>query len=104
MMDAPHHEGRADRRGSRRFRRAPAEGARRGPAISLTPEGLPAMTPHAPPPSPVVVVSEEGRGRYPWLPARVIAGSVWSGPRQVRVQVDRSGNVAAWPRRPATSP
>jgi len=50
-------------------------------------------TPDAPRPSPVVSVSAEARARYPWLPARVIAGSVWRGPANVRVRVDESGEA-----------
>jgi hypothetical protein len=47
--------------------------------------------PGAPRPSPVVRVSDESRARYPWLPARVIAGSLWRGPANERVRVDETG-------------
>ncbi len=60
----------------------------------MTPEGVPAALSDAPRPSPVVVVSDESRARYPWLPPRVIAGSVWRGPNQERVQVDERGHAA----------
>jgi len=50
--------------------------------------------PDAPKPSAIVLVSEESRARYPWLPARVIAGSVWRGPANERVRVDQNGIAA----------
>ncbi len=61
--------------------------------IPLTAEGFPAAVPEAPPVSPVVRVSDESRKRYPWLPGRVIAWSVWRGPGHVRVQIDEHGNA-----------
>jgi hypothetical protein len=39
------------------------------------------------------MVSAESRARYPWLPARVIAGSIWRGPGHERVRVDEQGNA-----------
>jgi len=84
----------ADRRARSRHRRSPDGDRRRH--IPLTPEGVPAASPDAPPPSPVVAVSSESRTRYPWLPARVIAGSVWRGPAQERVRVDDAGRAAPW--------
>jgi hypothetical protein len=60
----------------------------------MTDEGVPAALPDAPKPSPVVSVSDESRARYPWLPLRVIAGSVRRGPNHERVQVDERGNAA----------
>ncbi len=69
--------------------------------IALTPEGFPAAGPDAPPVSPVVFVSDEVRERYPWLPGRVIAWSVWRGPGHVRVQIDESGNAVELGARPA---
>ena len=60
----------------------------------LNADGVPAAVPDAPKPSPVVHVSEESRARYPWLPARVIAGSVWRGPANERVRVDENGIAA----------
>lgn len=57
---------------------------------------MPAATPDAPPVSPVVFVSDESLKRYPWLPARVIAGSVWRGPGHVRVQIDDRGDAQPW--------
>ena len=83
-----------DKRGRRPRRRG--HGPNGVPArqhIPLTPEGTPATAPDAPPTSGVVTVSDESRARYPWLPARVIAGSVWSGPNHVRVQIDPHGNA-----------
>ncbi len=62
--------------------------------MPLTEEGFPAATPDAPKPSPVVFVSDESRARYPWLPARVIAGSIWRGPANERVRVDDNGIAA----------
>jgi hypothetical protein len=41
--------------------------------------------------SPVVFVAEESLKLYPWLPARVIAGSIWRGPHHERVRVDVKG-------------
>ena len=64
--------------------------------MPLTAEGFPAATAEVPKPSPTVFVSDESRARYPWLPARVIVGSVWRGPQQERVRVDETGNAAAW--------
>ncbi len=60
----------------------------------LNAEGVPAAVPDAPKPSPVVLVSKESRARYPWLPARVIAGSIWRGPANERVRVDENGIAA----------
>jgi hypothetical protein len=98
-MNGRHAEVNPDRRGRTRHRRAP-DVARRHHALALTPDGVPAASPDAPRPSPVVRLSDESRARYPWLPERVIAGSVWSGPRHVRVQVDASGNACSWPSTP----
>lgn len=61
--------------------------------IHLTPEGFPAAVPDAQPVSPVVFVSEESRKRYPWLPARAIAFSVWRGPGHLRVEIGEDGNA-----------
>jgi hypothetical protein len=61
--------------------------------VVLNEEGVPAAVPDAPRPSPVVFVSAESLARYPWLPARVIAGSVWRGPGHLRVRVDEAGNA-----------
>jgi hypothetical protein len=95
----PHHESRRPDQGSgRRHRRAPDVERPRRHFIPLTPEGVPAATPDAPKPSPVVLVAEDARARYPWLPARVIAGSVWSGPAHERVRVAENGEASPWPR------
>ncbi|MFO0583709.1 MAG: hypothetical protein U0229_15675 [Anaeromyxobacter sp.] len=64
------------------------------PPIHLTSDGVPAATPDAPPVSPVVVVAKKSREAYPWLPARVIAGSIWRGPAHDRVRVDEKGVAA----------
>jgi hypothetical protein len=81
-----------DRNIGRRHRRAP-NGERRQHRMPLTADGFPAATAEVPKPSPAVLVSDDSRARYPWLPARVIAGSVWRGPRQERVRVDETGNA-----------
>jgi hypothetical protein len=52
---------------------------------------VPVAVPDAPKPSPIVLVAEASLARYPWLPARVIAGSVWRGPANERVRVDENG-------------
>jgi hypothetical protein len=61
------------------------------PVITLNEDGVPAALPDAPRPSPVVFVSAESLARYPWLPPRVIAGSIWRGPANERVRVDERG-------------
>lgn len=79
------------------FHRRPrhgAQGAHAHERIPLTPEGVPAAAPEAVPVSPAVFVSEDSRARYPWLPPRVIAWSVWRGPDRARVRIDESGNAA----------
>jgi len=75
--------------------RRTAPGPRTHPQEShtLTEEGVPAAVADAPRPSPVVSVSAESLARYPWLPARVIAGSIWRGPGHVRVRVDETGTA-----------
>ena len=54
---------------------------------------MPAAVPDAPRPSPVVTVTAESRARYPWLPARVIAGSRWRGPAHEKVRIDENGKA-----------
>jgi hypothetical protein len=96
-LNRTHHESEPPRRASRRRqRRGSAAPAHHHHALPLTEEGTPAATPDAPKPSPVVFVSDESRARYPWLPGRVIAGSVWRGPRHERVRVDASGAAVPW--------
>jgi hypothetical protein len=96
-LSRPQHDNRGqDRRGRRRQRRGPNGERRDQPAIILTEEGVPAATPDAPLTSPVVFVSDESRTRFPWLPGRVIAGSVWRGPGHQRVQVDGQGEAFEW--------
>jgi hypothetical protein len=94
-LNRSHHESQHDRAARRRNRRG-ARGERRGNVIPLTPEGVPAAVPDAPPVSPVVSVSADSRARYPWLPARVIAGSVWRGPNFLRVRVEQDGTASPW--------
>ena len=86
MSRRPH-----DRR--RRRGQGPSGTQRPQDRIALTPEGVPAAVPDAPPTSSVVFVSDESRARYPWLPGRVIARSVWRGPDHLRVQIDENGNA-----------
>ncbi|MGC3996868.1 MAG: hypothetical protein QM767_04775 [Anaeromyxobacter sp.] len=71
-------------------------GFRRVEPLQLTEEGVPAAVPDAIPVSPVVFVTAESRKRYPWVPARVIAGSVWRGPDHLRVRVDEHGDAQPW--------
>ena len=89
-----------DRQRQRRVAQAPEF---RGPGISMTREDMPAAVSGAPTSlSPVVRVMAESRERFPWLPARVIAGSVWRGPSHERVRVDLGGRaepVTVAPRR-----
>jgi hypothetical protein len=99
-MIKPHHVSRADDGGSRPRHRHAGHRERRRHVIPLTPDGVPAAVPDAPRPSPVVSVSDESRARYPWLPARVIAGSVWRGTEYVRV--DAQGVASPWRRAPTS--
>ncbi|ABC82717.1 hypothetical protein [Anaeromyxobacter dehalogenans] len=98
-MEPSRHDNRANGRrrrkggGGRRIAHGPRSPH---PHIPLTDEGTPAAIPDAPPVSPVVFVSEESRRRYPWIPPRVIAGSVWRGPGHERVRVDEHGDAAPW--------
>ena len=94
-MIGSHRENRPVGRGKRRRQRGNGH-TPRTERITLTEEGVPAATPDAPPVSPVVFVTAESRKRYPWIPARVIAGSVWRGPGHVRVRVDERGDAAPW--------
>jgi hypothetical protein len=98
MLDRQHHQNHAADRGSRRRLRRAARGPDRHHhhSVRLTEEGFPAAAPDAPKPSPVVAVSEESRALYPWLPGRVIAGSVWRGPQQQRVRVDERGEAVPY--------
>jgi hypothetical protein len=93
----PHHGNTGfDRGNKRRNRRGPPGAPRHHRPMPLTDEGVPAAVTDAPKPSPVVAVASDSRARYPWLPARVIAGSVWRGPEHARVRVDEQGNAAPW--------
>ncbi len=86
--------------GRRRQRKHHGHHAEARPAITLNEEGFPTALPDGPPPSPVVTVSAESRAKYPFLPARVIAGSFWRGPAHERIRVDETGTARPW-RRPA---
>ena len=90
-MNRPHHNDKPWR--GKRPQRAPQGERRHNPPVPLNGDGVPAAMPDAPKPSPVVSVSDESRARYPWLPARVIAGSLWRGPAHERVRVDESGTA-----------
>lgn len=91
-MGKQHRRGpKPGRRGPRR-NGAPASHSHHPPVV-LNEEGVPAAVPDAPRPSPVVFVSAEALARYPWLPARVIAGSIWRGPGHVKVRIDETGNA-----------
>jgi hypothetical protein len=78
----------------RRGRRRPGAPASLQPVhapVPLGEDGVPLAVPDAPRPSPVVFVAAESLARYPWLPARVIAGSIWRGPANEKVRVDERG-------------
>jgi hypothetical protein len=99
MLDRAHQENRNARNnnGKRRRRRTPGSApGRHHPPVPLTSEGMPAATPDSPAVSPVVFVSDESRALHPWLPPRVIAGSVWRGPGHQRLRVDEHGNAQPW--------
>jgi hypothetical protein len=95
-LNRPHHDNRNDRSGKRRHRHAGGGERRQHRVIPLTDEGFPAATPDAPRPSPVVHVSDDTLARHPWLPRRVIAGSVWRGPRHERLRVIEDGSAVPW--------
>jgi hypothetical protein len=95
-LNEPRHAKPRHDRSARRQRR----GRTLGPQLQVIPvteEGFPAAVPDVPPPSPAVFTSEAARAAYPWLPARVIAGSIWRGPAHLKVRVDASGDAAPWP-------
>jgi hypothetical protein len=93
-LSRPHDHGGRRGRDARHGPRAPHAERRHEPPVALNADGVPVATPGAPRPSPVVLVSDESRARYPWLPARVIAGSVWRGPANERIRVDERGAAA----------
>ena len=95
-MNRAHQDQSSFPRSQRRNRRGPRDASRQRVVLPLTAEGVPAATPDAPPVSPVVFVSDESRARFPWLPGRVIAGSVWRGPHMQRVRVDEQGRAQPW--------
>lgn len=97
MLDRAHQENRNARSNKRRRRRIPGSApGRHHQPVPLTAEGMPAATPDSPAVSPVVFVTDASRELHPWLPPRVIAGSVWRGPGHTRVQVDEHGNAQPW--------
>ncbi|MBK9517928.1 MAG: hypothetical protein IPO09_11330 [Anaeromyxobacter sp.] len=90
--------GKRQARGARRQRRGPRGAAQQRPApIPVTEAGVPAAVPDAPVASPAVFTTEATRALYPWVPARVIAGSVWRGPGHLKVKVDANGEATVWP-------
>jgi hypothetical protein len=94
-LNRPNRHGpKLGRRGKRRQGSSNGE-QRAHPPIALNEDGVPVAAPDDPRPSPVVFVSAESLARYPWLPARVIAGSIWRGPANERVRVDESGTAVA---------
>jgi hypothetical protein len=96
-LNRRHHQSHGpDRSGRQRLRRASRPERHHHHALPLTDEGYPAATPDAPRPSPVVSVSDDSRAIYPWLPGRVIAGSVWRGPQHERVRIDERGEAAPY--------
>jgi hypothetical protein len=102
-LNRKHHGPRGpDRRGKRRHRDVVRPERREHEPITLNDEGYPAANGDAPKLSPAVFVSDESRAKYPWLPPRVIAGSVWRGPSHERVRVDETGSAAPWRCGPAT--
>jgi hypothetical protein len=94
-LDRQHLQNRRPDADRRRQRRGP-DAERRHHSMPLTPDGFPAAVPDAPKPAPVVFVSDDSRAKHPWLPARVIARSVWRGPGHVRVRIDENGEAAPW--------
>jgi hypothetical protein len=93
--------GKRQGRGARRQRRGQRGPTQHRPApVPVTEEGVPAAVPDAPAASPAVFTTEATRARFPWVPARVIAGSVWRGPGHVKVKVDANGEATIWPRPP----
>jgi hypothetical protein len=95
-LNESHPERRLGARTNKRRLNRGRRGPSRPPPVPLTHEGVPAAIPDAPPVSPVVDVSNASRKQYPWLPPRVIAGSVWRGPGHDRVQVDERGDARPW--------
>ncbi len=96
-MNEPRHTKPRHDRPARRQRRTLRGAGPQAQFIPVTAEGFPAAVPDVPPPSPAVFTTEAARATYPWLPARVIAGSIWRGPAHVKVRVDAAGEAAPWP-------
>jgi hypothetical protein len=96
LSESRHSKPRQDRRARRQ--RRPGRGLTpQAPVIPINDEGFPAAVPDVPPPSPAVVATDAARLAYPWLPGRVIAGSIWRGPAHLKVRVDEAGDAAPWP-------
>jgi hypothetical protein len=96
-LNEPRHSKPRNERTARRQRRGGRGLTPQPMVIPVTEEGFPAAVPDIPPPSPAVFTSDAARSSYPWLPGRVIAGSIWRGPAYVKVRVDASGEAAPWP-------
>jgi len=90
-LNRPHQNRPRQGRRSRQRQHVPQGERRHNPPILLNDEGIPAAVPDAPRPSPIVLVAAASRARFPWLPARVIAGSVWRGPANELVRIDEFG-------------
>ncbi len=101
-MNRPHHKRALSGPRNRSRRRAGGERHHHEP-VPLNSEGVPAAVPDGPRPSGVVFVCDESLARYPWLPTRVIVGSVWRGPGHERVRVDESGAAQPWRCAPASA-
>lgn len=96
-MNEPRHSKPRQDRSARRQRRGGRGLSPQPQVIPVTEEGFPAAVPDVPPPSPAVFTTDAARAAYPWLPGRVIAGSIWRGPAHTKVRVDASGDAAPWP-------
>ncbi len=90
-MSKPHRQSPRPRDRSKRRQRAPGGAQHQHPPVPLNADGVPVALADGPKASKVVTVSAESLARYPWLPARVIVGSIWRGPGHVRVRVDEHG-------------
>ena len=96
-MNEPRHSKPRHERSARRQRRTQRGFGQPSQTIPITEEGFPAAVPDVPPPSPAVFTTDAARQAFPWLPRRVIAGSIWRGPAHLKVRVDDSGDAAPWP-------
>jgi hypothetical protein len=99
LNDPRQQKPRHEKRGRARRRSPRGPGAPQAQYVPLNEEGFPAALPDAPRPSPAVFTTDAARALYPWLPGRVIAGSVWRGPAHVKVRIDANGDAHPWPKR-----